>query len=370
MKGVSTVIAIILILMITVAMAALAYLWFTGVFETLTETGQEQVEETTIKLGSSIAIESVKGDNVYVRNTGKYNVTEIVLYIDDVLTEATVPETIEPGKVGAITLTVTITGEHRVKITSKYANAEGIFSFGNVITVCKSGECDSKTIQGGLYLAETGYVVKVTDANVYEESIVIPVNDLTLDCDGATIKSTSTNVIYLIELNDVVIENCNINGSYRGIYMESSSNAIIQNNILDSCGIYSYYSSNNIIQYNSVSQSSENGIYLQGGSNNKILNNSVVYSAAYGIALYSNQNGIISNNIACYQTGFRPDIKCSTSTYTGDNNVATNVDCPEISYKACPIEQEGIKKLIEETIQGIVVLFKQAQGIVVLFRGK
>ena len=90
MKGVSTVIAIVLILMITVALAALAYIWFVSVFQTISEGAGEGVEQATEQLGTSFGIETAKytGSNqvtASLRNTGSQNIdlTKLATYINN-----------------------------------------------------------------------------------------------------------------------------------------------------------------------------------------------------------------------------------------------------------------------------------------------
>lgn len=75
MKGISAVIAVVLILMITVALAAMAYVWFTGVFETITTGAGESATKTGEIIATSYSIasaaENVDGDLlIYVTNTG------------------------------------------------------------------------------------------------------------------------------------------------------------------------------------------------------------------------------------------------------------------------------------------------------------
>ena len=60
MKGVSEIIAIIMILMIVVALSALAYTWFSGVFSSLTGGAQTSVETTTGAMGVNFRIETAK----------------------------------------------------------------------------------------------------------------------------------------------------------------------------------------------------------------------------------------------------------------------------------------------------------------------
>jgi flagellin-like protein len=53
MKGVNEIIAIILILMIVIALAALAYIWFSGIFRQLTLPPSEVLKSVIIKNVSS-----------------------------------------------------------------------------------------------------------------------------------------------------------------------------------------------------------------------------------------------------------------------------------------------------------------------------
>ena len=119
MKGIESVIAIILILMITVALAALAYVWFTGVFEQLTAGAGQSVNQTVGTMSTQFSIESAKfnisGNNkvtVVVRNTGSTNVdatkfaafiTEELKPIDTILSPTITPNSVLSFVVGNTT---------------------------------------------------------------------------------------------------------------------------------------------------------------------------------------------------------------------------------------------------------------------------
>jgi len=79
MKGVSAVI---------VALAALAYTWFTGIFSSLTATTETAVTETTGAMATQFRIEAAKyiGSNhmnATIRNTGTqaFNVSKSTVYV-------------------------------------------------------------------------------------------------------------------------------------------------------------------------------------------------------------------------------------------------------------------------------------------------
>ena len=91
MKGVSEVIAIILILMIVIALSALAYTWFSGIFASMTASAGTAVTTTTQAMQTQFNLESAGNTSTnairfIIRNTGTqpFNCsdTKISVYID------------------------------------------------------------------------------------------------------------------------------------------------------------------------------------------------------------------------------------------------------------------------------------------------
>ena len=81
MKGISAVIAVVLILMITVALAAMAYVWFTGVFENISESAGEAATKTGETIATSFSIASAVVANnsyadIYITNTGSSDIDQ------------------------------------------------------------------------------------------------------------------------------------------------------------------------------------------------------------------------------------------------------------------------------------------------------
>ena len=86
--------------MIVVALAALAYTWFTGIFASLTSGAETAVETTTEAMGVSFRIEAAKridagleDVSVTVRNVGTsaLNVSKFSAYVDDGKKDVHVP---------------------------------------------------------------------------------------------------------------------------------------------------------------------------------------------------------------------------------------------------------------------------------------
>jgi flagellin-like protein len=104
MKGVSAIIAVVLILMITVALAAMSYVWFTNVFQTLSESGTSSIAKTTGQLQASFTIESARylsGNNtsVSLRNTGvtSLDLSKVAFYLKGI------PAPVTTGPTGTLT---------------------------------------------------------------------------------------------------------------------------------------------------------------------------------------------------------------------------------------------------------------------------
>jgi len=92
MKGQEAVIAIVLILMMVIALAALAYTWFSGIFNQLMQAAGFAVTKTTGSMSMRFNVENAvytgpPNSFVYVtiRNTGneKFDATKTSLYIND-----------------------------------------------------------------------------------------------------------------------------------------------------------------------------------------------------------------------------------------------------------------------------------------------
>ena len=79
MKGVSEIIAIILILMITISLAALAYTWFSGIFSEIMDAAGSLLTRSSKTMATQFKVDNalyVASDNIIyasIRNTGNQN---------------------------------------------------------------------------------------------------------------------------------------------------------------------------------------------------------------------------------------------------------------------------------------------------------
>ena len=125
-KGITPVIAIILLVLIVVALGGVFAAWMSRSMGTLTKTGQEQITKTAEQLQKSISIDEVSctaSGTIYLRNTGTVNITcsEINVYVDDVLQTITCnPDPVTSGSTTTIngsTSNLDLSGNPSIKVT-------------------------------------------------------------------------------------------------------------------------------------------------------------------------------------------------------------------------------------------------------------
>jgi flagellin-like protein len=103
MKGITPVIAIILLLLITISMVGFAFIWFNRMMTTTTNETTRQTEEQLSQMGQKVSIDSTTASNIYVRNIGSVSipVTRIAVYVNGAAVSCTWSGSIAPGAVSA-----------------------------------------------------------------------------------------------------------------------------------------------------------------------------------------------------------------------------------------------------------------------------
>ena len=94
MKGISAVIATILLLLITVAIIGLAFGFFGRITSTTSTATENQTTEQVNKLNKQISIESASTTAVWIKNAGTSTIngaTELTVYINGVSRNPCVP---------------------------------------------------------------------------------------------------------------------------------------------------------------------------------------------------------------------------------------------------------------------------------------
>jgi hypothetical protein len=126
MKGISAIIVVIMILMIAVSLTGLGYVTFTTFFSKITTSTEGAISSTLTTMLAQMKIESISQvtgvTRVYVRNTGKVDLTNFSAYDDDAF--ATIQSTtplggkIEPGAVKEINITSSVSAGSVIKLTT------------------------------------------------------------------------------------------------------------------------------------------------------------------------------------------------------------------------------------------------------------
>ncbi len=154
-KGITPIIAVILLLMMTIAIAGLAYSWIQRTQQTI----QTSTENTTETLLGGLKVNlKVEGYNttctaattlvnvrVYGRNAGTESARNVQLYVDDGLANTTVNATLSPGTTTTWGAPLIASGDncslwinrtHTIKLSSDETTAEKSFTF-----KCTTGSC-------------------------------------------------------------------------------------------------------------------------------------------------------------------------------------------------------------------------------------
>ncbi len=142
-KGITPVIAVVLLLMITVALIGFAFIWFQGVWTSVAESTESNIESEVNRMTQTVKIDTVNvaGDVIYIRATGSSNidVADITVYVGADASSLTLVTCDWPGDpditsiaakaVEGCTITTDIQSGDTVKVTSPGT------SQGDVVTV-------------------------------------------------------------------------------------------------------------------------------------------------------------------------------------------------------------------------------------------
>jgi len=116
MKGISNVVAVIMLLMISVALVSMLYVWSQSSFEIVTDEFDES--EDMSEFAEFIVLEN-NGFDISVKNNGLSDLSGWVVYVDGKPSDFTIDkEILKPGEEAVITLVDVDVGTAEIQITS------------------------------------------------------------------------------------------------------------------------------------------------------------------------------------------------------------------------------------------------------------
>jgi len=119
MKGISAIISLMLILMITISIAGLAYTFFFRITTTTTNIAETRIKNVSSSFLARMKIESMSTNSIYVRNMGQSDMSGIAVLINDVVSNVNVtPSVIKAGGVGTIKILDFLEKDDDIKIFS------------------------------------------------------------------------------------------------------------------------------------------------------------------------------------------------------------------------------------------------------------
>jgi len=161
--------------------------------------------------------------------------------------------------------------------------------------------------------------------------ITITANDVILDCDGHAIQGTCSKGIYVNNVDNVTVKNCDINlngaNSFYGIYYDNSNDGLIEDNVVwvsGSSAVRLTSSSNNTITANYATAYGDGAISFHSGSdNNTIIDNTAITQDDFSVILHSSSNNIISGNIVYANSWYAIHLHLGSNNNVIADNTAT-----------------------------------------------
>ena len=233
------------------------------------------------------------GDSIYVHGGNYYENVNVYKRL-----------TLEGEGADVVVVTAADPGDHVFEVTADYVNISGFAVRGATDSVRVAFE---SVYMAGVYLNNADY------CNIYG-------NDAYGSGYGIFLSSSSNNTL---------ADNIANSNAHGGIYLSSSSSNKLTNNTANSStnsnnnnGITLYYSSNNNITDNTAN-SNNHGIRLYDSNSNTLTSNIASSNNYYGITLSSSSNNTLTNNTANSNHCAGIDLS-SSSNNTLTNNTANS----------------------------------------------
>ena len=119
MKGITPVIAVILLMLISISMIGFAAIWFTRLAESSQSSVTSGLNSTTSALAKKVRIDNVAGTSLAVRNVGSQTVapSELSFYVNNVAVTCNITA-VQPNAIGACTLSSSCASGATMKVSA------------------------------------------------------------------------------------------------------------------------------------------------------------------------------------------------------------------------------------------------------------
>ena len=119
-KGITPVIAVILLLLVTISITGFAFMFFGRISETASQQTETELEHQASAIGENFVVESVDNNRVYIRNLGREELNNLNFYVNGVRVDSS--GTVPAGQSAAITLNdaqlAQLPNDAKLKVTS------------------------------------------------------------------------------------------------------------------------------------------------------------------------------------------------------------------------------------------------------------
>ncbi len=134
-KGITPVVAVILLLLITISIVGFSMLFFQRTAQTAGEAGEEQLQQQLAAAAEQFYVVSTDKNKVYIRNSGMSPLSNLNFFADGVKVDTTGPASITPGTIAEFTLNpqqMPISDSIALKVTSVGSSATETLAFANL----------------------------------------------------------------------------------------------------------------------------------------------------------------------------------------------------------------------------------------------
>ncbi len=179
-KGISSVVAVILLLLVSVSLAASTYVFLSSTVSTTEEAGSERVEQITQQLSTCVVIDSVYDNRMSVRNCGTGVVTNqsLFVFVDGNAVNFSMDKTqIIEDESGTVILSGwfnTPLGSHTVKLTS------GTAAVTKPVKVIENPELNKSLVAWWKFEEGAGTVILDSGPNRYDGNTCTGVSACTI----------------------------------------------------------------------------------------------------------------------------------------------------------------------------------------------